>query len=394
MSVLEQTDHVWWVRLPRAGARVSSNLGATLVDGWWLALVRVLGAVATPIAFAAGLLIGWKHPGFTTLPSESLTLLVVFTVVGLASAHLGLVLLGGFVVGDFFLAHTSWTLPTAIVNRHDWWGGPAVASFVHTRLPLLISYGVVAALMVKVPMGVKAITRPLVPDRAPLVLRVAIALVAEVLLAAVTVYLWAVAAPVLLRPVYTWMGRPPIVDAIRPLQEHATTLARVAAVVVAVRLVVQTATLAWRPLAERAAQYERAMAHSLARPPIVDRWPPAVRSFGIAGVLALLLSGLYESLAQGLLVFVVLLVFQLARVGVIPLPVHWWSRLLGHVPELVRFAAGVLVMYLVAQSFLADRVRQSATFGPQLVFLLLGLLVFFVLIPPAPRARPSTGPTS
>ncbi len=97
-------------------------------------------------------------------------------------------------------------------------------------VPLSIAYGVLAVVLVKLPLGTKAIVRSLLPgDRSPLALRIGIALVAQVALTAAAVYLWALAAPVLLRPVWSWRDLEPTVEAVRPLQEDAATSARAGA---------------------------------------------------------------------------------------------------------------------------------------------------------------------
>jgi hypothetical protein len=388
MSIPSAATRLWWVHLPRGAARISGHLGRSLLDGIWLGVWRVLASVATPAAFAAGMWIGWRHPGFENQPSESLALLIVLAALGMASAHLGIAFLAGFVLGDFFLAHTVWSFSSRIVESRDWWGGPIGAHLLRVRVPLLISYGVWAALLVTVPLGVKAVARPLLPDdRAPLVLRVAIAAVAEVALAAVAVYLWSLASPVLLRPVFTWVGQAPDVAAIRPLQEDAVTIARVAALVALLRLGAQVLTVTAPRLGERAGELERELREPIGARPLYERLPIFVRACVVAALTTLLLAGMFGVLLDAGLVFVAVLVFQLIRTGVIPLPIAPWARLVERIPVLIRFGTGVAVMYLAGQWFLPDRVRAAATFRPQLVFLLLGLAVFFVLIPTVPARR-------
>jgi hypothetical protein len=387
VNVFDRVGRLWWVNLPRFGARLASSLGFTLLDGLWIGTLRVLNVVATPAALAAGLWIGWQQPGFNVVPSESLTLLAVFVVVGVVSAQLGLTLLCGFVVGNFFLADTAWSF-TARALHHDWWGGEVGAYLLRVRLPLLISYGVLAVVLVKLPLGMKAIARALVPgDRAPLVLRVLIALVAQVALVAVVVYLWALASPVLLRPVWSWIGLAPTVDAIRPLQHDAATLARVAAAAAAARLAIQTLLVTVRPLGERAAELERDLARPLTKAPLYDRLPRWLRSIVTAALSTVLLAGLCATWLDAACAFAAIALFQLLRTGALSLPITPWVRLMDRVPVLLRFAAGIAAVYFVGAWFLPDRVRTAETFRPQLVFLLLGLAVFFVLIPSVPGSR-------
>lgn len=388
MSALDGASTLWWVRLPRLGARLSSALGYTLLDGLWAGTVRLLGALATPALFAAGLWIGWQHPGFETVPSESLALLVVFVVVGVAGAQLGAALLGGFAIGSFFLAERAWAFTAREVAGHDWWGGEVGAHLLRVRLPLLISFGVLATVLVKLPLGSKALARALVPgDRAPLALRIAIALVAQVAFTAVAVYLWALAAPVLLRPVWSWVGDLPTVAAMQPLQEDAATLARVGALAAAARLALQAALVGVAPLAARASVLEAELREPLAKAPLYDRLPAGVRALVTAGLTTVLLAGLCSTWTDAALAFGAVAFFQLARTGALPLPISPWVQAMNRIPVLLRFAAGILVVYLVGQWFLPDRVRSAEDFRPQLVFLLIGLAIFFVLIPGTGRAR-------
>ncbi len=57
------------------------------------------------------------------------------------------------------------------------------------------------------------------------------------------------------------------------------------------------------------------------------------------------------------------------------------------IPVLLRFVAGLVVVYLAGQWFLPERIRDAETFRPQLLFLLLGLTVFLILIPTVPGSR-------
>jgi hypothetical protein len=58
-----------------------------------------------PACFAAGLLLGWWHPGFGLAWSQSIPFMALVTVVGTLSGALGAFLVAGYAVGDLFLAH-------------------------------------------------------------------------------------------------------------------------------------------------------------------------------------------------------------------------------------------------------------------------------------------------
>lgn len=396
MSALDGGTRLWWVRLPRAGARISSTLGLTLLDGHWVGAVRVLGIVASPLVLLAGVAIGGRHPGFEVLPTESLPLLALLIAIGVASGQLGGALLGGFAVGDLFLSGSTWSYDGSSLSLSSLASGDAGEYLVRVVVPLLIAYGVLAVVMVKLPLGTKAVVRALLPgDRSPLALRIGLALVAQVALTAALVYLWSLAAPVLLRPVWTWRGALPTVDAIEPLQQDASTLAWVAAVVAGLRIGIQALLVTVRSLADRSAVIEHELCRPLPTRPLYDRLPGVLRGAMAGMFTTLLLAGLFSGWVEAVVVFSAVTFFQLARTGVIPVPLGAWARLMERIPVLVRFAAGLVVVYLVGRWFLPDRIRAAETFAPQLVFLLLGLAVFYLLVPTVSlRRAPDRAPSS
>jgi len=382
---LDAGTRLWWVRLPRFGARLSSTLGLALLDGHWVGAIRVLSVLATPTALAVGIAIGWRQPGFEVLPTESLGLLVLFVAVGTASGQLGLAMVGGLAFGQLVLSDTTWAYAGEDLSRASLVNGDAVDHLLRVVVPLLIAYGVLAVVLVKMPLGTKAVVRSLMPgDRSPLALRIGIALVAQVALTAAAVYLWALAAPVLLRPVWSWRDLEPTVEAIRPLQEDAATLARVGALAAALRLGIQALLVTMRSLAERVSAIEEELARPLDAPPLYDRLPRGVRGLVGGALITLLLSGLLASWGEAAVVFVIVSGFELLRSGVIPFPWGAWGTLMDRIPVLLRFVVGLVVVYLAGQWFLPERIRDSETFRPQLLFLLLGLSVFLVLIPTVP----------
>ena len=142
-----------------------------------------------------------------------------------------------------------------------------------------------------------------------------------------------------------------------------------------------------RPLGERAAALEEELSQPLAKPPIYDRVPSAVRAIITAAISTALLAGLCATWLDAGAAFAAIALSQLVRTGARPLPIGIWSRLMDRIPVLLRFAAGIVALYLVGEWFLPDRVRTAENFRPQLVFLLIGLAVFAVLIPSVPGSR-------
>jgi hypothetical protein len=121
--------------------------------------------------------------------------------------------------------------------------------------------------------------------------------------------------------------------------------------------------------------------------PFTDRLPAALTALGRALATALLLGGIYQSWAEGIALFLLLAVIEGARARVIPVPLGPWPDLMQRVPILIRLGgATLLIIYL--GSTLAAAVRSAPTFQPLVLLSGLAILVYFLVNPVSPRARP------
>ncbi len=135
-------------------------------------------------------------------------------IVGISSANLGLLFIVGFIFGDFFLYHISWT---EVGWRRD---EGFFENVIKVRIPLLIEYGLLYILMVKIPMVTKALTAQLRVPFLPLKASFSIAAALYTLITGVLVYFWTHTVPVLIRPVFTWVSSSPPSQATVPLQQY------------------------------------------------------------------------------------------------------------------------------------------------------------------------------
>ncbi|HEV2071519.1 MAG TPA: hypothetical protein VGR26_17155, partial [Acidimicrobiales bacterium] len=201
---------LWWVGLPLVFRRLSASLFAYLLDGVWIFAFRPLAAVATPVAAVAGVVVGTTTAGYSVAPFESVLLVSLIVVVGTFSAHLGLALVTGLAVGDFFLAGRDWTIePTSSFGFPA--GSPGlldeglVGALARERLPLLIGYALLAVVAVGIPALVKGLLAQLpVPDRWPTGVQVGLSVAAHAGLTSFFVDFWVIATPVLIRPMWVW----------------------------------------------------------------------------------------------------------------------------------------------------------------------------------------------
>lgn len=149
---------------------MSSGLGAGLLDGHFLVAVPALAFLATPVAAAAGLLVGSQRLGYDRVFTESTALIIAFVFLGTAAAQLGLAAATGFVLGDALIARPDWTLepPEQALRRFpldslDRLDKGLLGELVHERLPLLVGYLLLFALVLVVPAAARALSRSVDP---------------------------------------------------------------------------------------------------------------------------------------------------------------------------------------------------------------------------------------
>src|SRR5688572_14596195 len=234
MRVLDFLVDLLWLRVPLLARRVTGALSEPLVDGQYLVAWRPLAAAAPPLALALGFWIGSTHWTYRAVFTESLSLLMLAVVVGVASSYLGVLFVLGFAMGDYLLMTSG-----GVVAR----GSGLALHLPMVRLALFIEYGLLALLVVSVPMGAKALMAQLRLPR--LVARYTAGRYANVLLFAigfpalvgVATYLWQQSWPLLIRPVYTWSGGQPTSTAMVALQRTGLTLAHTAATAALARVI-------------------------------------------------------------------------------------------------------------------------------------------------------------
>ena len=365
-SVLERIAHLWWVRLPLAARRASAGLALALLDGVYLATARWAGALVPPLALAAGLWAGAAHPGFDVVFSESTAVLLLAVALGVAGAGPGTLFLAGFALGDFFLSGTGWAP-------------------VPVRIPMLIEYGVLALLVVQVPIATKGLLA-----RLPLVHRLSphgavyAAMAAHALLSAALVFFWARAAPILLRPAFTWPGGSPSVAAMSILQQRTWLLSAVAAAVSLARVRWQGATVLRPALAARMDALEAELGAAAPVEPLTARIAPVPRVAMRAAAVTLLLAGMIGGPVDLLLLGGTAAAVEALRSFV---SLGAWARLMERVPPLLRLAAGLAVVYALAAAVLRTALYGSS-FRPIAVLTAAALVVFYLLAPGSPGPRP------
>jgi hypothetical protein len=373
---IEATVRFWWNTLPLLLRRLSHTLALAFVDGLYLAAYPMAGSLLPPLALTAGFLTGWLHVGFERVFSESLMVLVLLTVAGILSAHLGALLVTGYALGDFFLANTDWA-----------YRGSLMANLFQIRLPLLIEYGLMALLVVTVPVLTKSLLAQLVPPpRLPRAVRFAFALLGHAVLTGALAYLWTQSTPLLIRPVYTWQGGTPPVSAMLLLQESSWVIVGVALLASITRMVLQGRAASMTPISTRMDELERPLATATPVPSLIGHLPPLGTSIAASLWATLMLSGMMESWLDAVLLGGLILAVQAARAGIIPVPLGPWARTMERIPVVVRLIGGLILLYFISVSVLSSQLAQLS-FRPIVQLTSLGIVVLYLLIPGRTESR-------
>ena len=375
---LDRFLYIWWVRLPLLARRLSANLAVALVDGLYLGTQPLVGRLASPIVLLAGLLIGWLHLGFYQAFSESMAVLVLATALGVMSGHLGAVFLGGFALGDFFLASNTYTFTGA---------GP-LAQLARVYVPMLLEYGLLALLLINVPIVTKGLLVQLRPSpRLNRQIRFGVAVIGHATVTGVLVYFWTQIVPILIRPVYTWQGSSPPVSAMAPLQENGWVLVFIAVAASLGRMVWQGRTASHSESGARMDLLQRHLASATPVTPLTQRLSPWGGVVVQALWAALLLSGMMTSWFDAVLLGGLILLLQAARIGLVPVPLGPWPAIVGRVPLVLRLLVGLVIVFFLSRPVLQDQLGTTESFRPFVILTCAALLVFYLLAPGSPRLR-------
>jgi hypothetical protein len=367
VTLLETTGLWWWTWLPRSTARLSRGLALTLADGAYLAAWPVVGAFAAPaslmMGFLCGATSGYARPTYTC----SLTMMSAILVPGSLSAALGILVVLGYAVGDTMfgqhLAATAYPL-------------------LDVRVPLLISYVMLAVLVLFIPLRSNSLRRATIVLGKPAShFRV---MISALLLAAIQgalVYAWTQSAAILIRPLFTWNKDVPPVQAIVSVQKHGWILALIAAALGFARILATSAAVN----SPRVREITRRLLPLLRmqRDTLQARLPSAVMIPIGGGFATLMLSGLLRSWTQAFSTASVLILLYLFRNA---FATHFAGtvRAISRVPILLRVILATIVSYLVALAVIAPGFQRASaidTFVPLLAAIGLSLLIATFILP-------------
>lgn len=417
----ERLARLWWVGLPSVGRRLSVSVGAYLLDGVWVFAFRQLAKAASPVLFAVGLGMGIMTFGYDVAPFESILLVTAIVAVGTLGAHLGLMIVLGLAIGDFFLARRDWSLdrPPFGSTGSGLLDSGVAGAFARERLPLLIGYALLAFVAVGMPVLVKTMLAQLpIHDKEDketdddkkdesevedaeevggttgfalsLPFQMMLSIAGHAVLTYFLVAFWVEATPVLIRPLWTWapdqlQSRETSLALVRPLQGDGSLVLVAAVMASLVRMGLQWHVRLDPTRTTRMSALQASLRRRFGSPHRLGKPRKLVRVMFRTAAGTLLLSGIVPTWADAAVLAGVLLTGGLVQSGIIPLPLGKWPETAQKIPLLFRVVAAVVFLRLVVQA-LAERLvdLRADTFRTFLVLSVLGILVFLLLLP-SPR---------
>lgn len=367
----------FWVRLPLLAQHMSRRLGAITGEGYYLAARPGTGALLPPFAFTLGLACGWFHPGFEQIVYQSWFVLGSALLLAALSGQLGLLFVVGYAFGNMFLG------PATPSGAPSWTELP-----LEVGVPLLIEYLVLGLFLSQLSTVSKALARQVpLPKRWIGGRRFAALALLEAAAAALMVWGWVRALPIVLRPRFTWSGAPEPADAMVAIQQIALALAGMAAIVTLARLALQHRTAfsaACRPWLDHLDRLRQSVPASAK--PLVEHIPP-LAALALQVLLGLgLMAGLMDAWIDALVALAVLGIVQAARKGILPV-LGGWPALAARLPVIVRMLVGIAVLALAGPMLLWFFFGQASGMRPLLFITLFSLVIFLLLLPPAPSGE-------
>jgi hypothetical protein len=214
--------------------------------------------------------------------------------------------------------------------------------------------------------------------------RLIVDLILQAGLATALVYVWTLAVPTLIRPVYTMVKDTPPVEAIQPLQQDGLILVLVGAAVAAARIVLEYLAARKPQSLKRVTDLRSAL---VAEAPAAGAELPTWITLPVqAGFVTFLLAGLFENWSDVAQFWVILLAIMVGR-RLLTGRLKWWAQLVGHIPLVLRLAAGFVISYFLAQWIVGGMWDETSTFRPIVLSTLASLVVFAVLVPDAGGRR-------
>lgn len=385
-----------WITIPAVLRRFSIVLSAATADGIYLCRWPRVATMLPVISLLFGLFSGTLHWSVLTIGdgtispanlvvafAQNLPLVLAAVLLGSLGASLGLLLVVGYGIGDFFFAGPQFQVIT----------GTLISRFIDLQIPRLLSYVLFFALAVMPTLGTKRIVENLsAVTRRLRAFGVLLAGVIQVILQGCFVYGWTLAAPMIFRTLWSWSGNAAPITVFYYRDAMQVLLPATAMVSMLVRNLLVLWAKRDRRVVALVLRLGLAVSESDLRPAFSRRLPSILRTVLWAAMTTLLISGLIATPSLAGLLFITFAAVRAARVSLLPKRVEWtsWVAVITKLPVIVRLPGAMFGSYVISR-FVLTLPGQAAALNPiagafhaELLSLILGLLITVALLPEWP----------
>lgn len=368
MSTNEALIQYWYTRLPASLAPLVPRFAAAVGDGGWTSAWSRIAAWAPVLVFGIGVFVPRTWPGTQVVYTESPLFLALAAALSILSGTLGAAL---------FLANG---LREAL--SHDM--ASSLNAVAHVGAGQVVVWLLLGVLVVLLPQLAHLLTEAGVVRMRFLRNRDVRAVCRSLLLATIypcLVLVWCQAATILVRPVFTWSGSSPSIEAISTVGAWWPWMAAAAAAAAFVRGILEGAVAPrMRPATDVAALVHASQASTAEAGRAWNGVPETLRIAMAVTVMTLLLAGLFEGLTDGLAAGLIIGVLAMLDRGLGGWLLGFWGLRIRQIPGVARVAVALGGGYLLASGVLALEWRTTAL-RAMLIGTLLTLALLFLLFP-------------
>lgn len=363
MQNFEGLLHFWNNTLPSFVHRCWPLYGQALEEGCYFIKRPMLSAFLPFVFLGGGFLIGGWHLGYQSVLTELLFLMILVVFLSFLNTQWGALWWAGYCLGDFLLfrMHTI-TLPYQGI----------FPGILKVGLPSIIYYALLVLLVVYIPLLTKLLVQKTLGKGSFQNNKIGNAIL-HGFLSGGFVYFWNQAYPLLIRPVWTWYGYNPAVQAIEPIQKTGWVLVLCAVFASVARIL----------LKDRMRQRvwgKKELPLSLWQSRIKIPLPIQILLKTI--FTTFLLSGLLVRWWDALILLLVLLLLYSLRAGFYLKFPSAWIQWLEAIPLLIRLAIAIGISLLLADPIHRALWHYSQnTFLPIIVTFSLSLFLIYLICP-------------
>ena len=375
----------WWVKFPGRLRRYSFLLWAAWSDGIYLTAWPRIATILVAAVLLLGFIEGGTHWSVVSLDgyglstsvhavsfAQMLPLLILAVVLGSVSANLGLLLVVGFALGDFFWAGVPFS---------PWERNLTLPPTLYGRVPQIAAYLVFFFLAAWPIIATKCLAaNALARFRESELWKTVLMAIVQALF----IYEWTYFAPMGVKQQWDCCMQTSPLD-VRYF--HQTTVPWLLAAAV-IGIVVRRLLII---VAEKRDPEGISRLHAVLDPPWTadPRMPGWLHAIIGATIMSLLISGFTASVGWAAAMFAALASILLARIYALPRLAAWraWSVRIVRYPAALRLIAATAATYLIcsllqlAPGRAASAGHTTGNFGPELAAILIGFVMLLVLLP-------------